>query len=514
MAENLMNWADVIAKKVIQEKGDKSSYVVAAGISPSGHVHIGNFREVITSAQIAKALRSKGKKVRFIYSWDDFDAFRKVPKDFPKDFKKYLGMPLCKTPDPKGCHKSYAEHFEKEMEQSIEQLDLGIEYIYQGEMYQSCKYAEHIKEVLNKKEKIAEILNKYRKEPLAKEWLPIEVFCESCWKNTTNILDYNGEYEIHYECKCNHSNKFDFRKVGNVALLWRADWPMRWNYEKVDFEPAGKDHHTSGGSFDTGKIIVKEMWKRTAPTSNVYEWISMKGGKQFTSSGGVVMLPEDVIKIYEPDVLTYLFAGTQPSKTFDISFDLDALKIYEDFDRCERIYFKKEEVSEKEYNKQKRIYELSCKNIPQTLGEQPTFRHLTTLLQICEGNIEKAIKGIKSERINTRAECALNWLKTYAPEDFKFSVHSKITDEINEHISPSQKKALRELEELLKKNKYDSETLFNQFYDICKKNKLKNTEFFEGAYLTIIGKKKGPRLANFIISLGQERVAKLLEGIK
>ena len=131
MAENLMNWADVTAEKVIQEKGDKDSYVVAAGISPSGHIHIGNFREIITSAQVAKALRSRGKKVRFIYSWDDFDAFRKVPKDFPEDFKQYLGMPLCKVPDPHGCHKSYSEHFEKELENVIGQFDWGIEFIYQ-----------------------------------------------------------------------------------------------------------------------------------------------------------------------------------------------------------------------------------------------------------------------------------------------------------------------------------------------------------------------------------------------
>jgi lysyl-tRNA synthetase class 1 len=513
MAENLMNWADVTAEKVIQEKGDKDSYVVAAGISPSGHIHIGNFREIITSAQVAKALRSRGKKVRFIYSWDDFDAFRKVPKDFPEDFKQYLGMPLCKVPDPHGCHKSYSEHFEKELENVIGQFDWGLEFIYQGNMYQDCKYAEHIKEVLNNKEKITEVLNKHRKEPLAKEWLPIEVFCEKCWKNTTNILEYDGEYELHYECKCNHSNKFDFRKIGNVALLWRVDWPMRWNYEQVDFEPGGKDHSAAGGSYDTAKKIAPALWNFEAPTYRAYEWIAMKGGKQFTSSGGVVTLPEDVMKIYEPDVATYLFAGTQPNKTIEISFDLDTLKIYEDFDKCEKIYFNKEEVTEKESKKQKRIYELSCKTLPKEFGEQITFRHLTTLVQIHEGDIEKATKGINSSRIKTRAQCALNWLESYAPEDFKFAVHTKITKEINEHLDESIKPALKELVEILK-NKHTPESLFNEFYELCQKHKIKNSDFFKGAYLAIIGKQKGPRLANFIVTLGQERVAKLLEGIQ
>ena len=514
MTENLMNWADVTADRLIKEKGDKKSYVCASGISPSGHIHIRNFREIITTALVAQALKSKGKKVRFIYSWDDFDAFRKLPKDFPKEFSKYIGMPLCKVPDPKGCHKSYAEHFEKELEDAIILLKMDIEFIRQGEIYQKCKYAKEIKFALNNKEKAREILNKFRKEPLAEDWMPLEVFCERCWKNTTNILDYDKKYEIHYECQCGYSNKFDFRKVGNASLLWRLDWPMRWFYEKVDFEPGGKDHSASGGSFDTGKRISKAIWDYEAPTYRAYEWIAIKGGKQFSSSAGVVTLPEEVLEIYEPDVLKFMFSGTQPNKSFNISFDLDVLKIYEDFDKCERIYFGKEKVSDKEKKKMKRIYELSCVKIPKEIGDQPTFRHLTTLLQIHEGNIITAIKGIKSSRVKMRAQCALNWLEKYAPDDFKFKVHSKISNEINEHINPKQKEALKDLLAILKKKKLTNQNMFNEFYSICEKHKIKNTEFFEGAYLAIIGKKKGPRLTNFILALGQDRVAKLLDGIK
>ena len=32
---------------------------------------------------VVRALREHGKKVRFLYSWDDYDVFRKVPKNMP-----------------------------------------------------------------------------------------------------------------------------------------------------------------------------------------------------------------------------------------------------------------------------------------------------------------------------------------------------------------------------------------------------------------------------------------------
>ena len=104
------HWADLIAEQIINERGKKSKYVCAAGITPSGTIHIGNFREIITVDLVCRALKDKRKNVRFIYSWDDYDRFRKVPKNMPKQetLKKYLGMPIVDTPDVFDCHKSYA----------------------------------------------------------------------------------------------------------------------------------------------------------------------------------------------------------------------------------------------------------------------------------------------------------------------------------------------------------------------------------------------------------------------
>src|SRR3989338_6385658 len=113
------HWADSTADEVIKEFPDEETYTCAAGISPSGKVHFGNFREVMTVDLVVKALKDKGKKVRFIYSWDDYDRFRKTPKNIQKDLNEYIGTPYCFIPDPFDCHENYGEHFEQSFEESL-----------------------------------------------------------------------------------------------------------------------------------------------------------------------------------------------------------------------------------------------------------------------------------------------------------------------------------------------------------------------------------------------------------
>ncbi|MBI2042903.1 lysine--tRNA ligase, partial [Candidatus Pacearchaeota archaeon] len=372
-------WADKIAEDIIKQRGKKKEFVCASGISPSGTVHIGNFREIITTDLVVRALKDKGKKARFIYSWDDYDRLRKVPENLPekkkKEYEKFIGMPLSETPSPFEKNKSYAEHFEQEFEKSLEKVGIKPMFIRQSKMNKKCVYAPLIKKALDERKKIIKILNKYRKEPLEKDWMPIEIYCEKCKKDFTRVLNIKG-YEISYACECGFKSKFDFRKKGIVKLKWRIDWPARWFYEKVDFEPGGNDHSVYGGSFMTGKEIAKEIYDYEAPMYVMYDFVNVKGaeGKMSKSLGNVITL-NDVSEIYEPEIIRYLFVGTRPNKGFEISFDNDVIKIYEDYDELERRYYEKE-ASEQE----KRIYELSRLKVSKEKPERVGFRHLITLI--------------------------------------------------------------------------------------------------------------------------------------
>ena len=336
-------WADKIADDLIKKNKGKKEFVCASGITPSGTVHIGNFREVITTDLVVRALKEKGKKVKFIYSWDDYDRFRKVPENIPeekkKEYEKYLGLPVSDIPSPFGDKKSYARHFEDEFEKSLKKVGIKPNFIRQNEMYKKCKYSHLIKKALDERKEIIKILDKYRKEPLEEDWMPIEVYCEKCHRDNTKIQDVDG-YEIEYSCDCGHWAKFDFRKKGNVKMKWRVDWPARWSYEKVDFEPGGNDHSVEGGSYTTGKEIVKKIYDYDAPMYVMYDFVSVKGqGGKISSSKGNALTLDEVEEVYEPEILRYIFVGTRPNKGFEISFDNDVIKIYEDYDELERKYY-------------------------------------------------------------------------------------------------------------------------------------------------------------------------------
>ena len=161
--ETSYHWTDIAAENIIREKGDKKKYTVAAGITPSGTVHIGNFREIITVDLVKRALEKRGKKVRFLYSWDDFDVFRKVPANMPKPelLQQYLRKPIVDTPDTFGCHTSYAEHHEKEVEHAVPLVGIEPEFLYQAKKYRSGEYAAEIKHALENTQTIIKILNQF-----------------------------------------------------------------------------------------------------------------------------------------------------------------------------------------------------------------------------------------------------------------------------------------------------------------------------------------------------------------
>ena len=140
-----MHWSEKIAKDIIKRSPDKEEYVCAAGISPSGSIHIGNFRDIATSYFVYKALIKQGKKARLLFSWDEFDRFRKVPvnvKEVAPELENEIGKPYVDVKDPYGCCSSYAEHFEKEFEASLSRFGVKVDFRRQSENYRSGKYAK------------------------------------------------------------------------------------------------------------------------------------------------------------------------------------------------------------------------------------------------------------------------------------------------------------------------------------------------------------------------------------
>ena len=148
---------------------------------------------------------------------------------------------------------------------------------------------------------------------------------------------------------------------------------------------------------------------------------------------------------------------------------------------------------------------------------QPGFRHLTLILQINGLDVKKSIAYFKDQirnehdkrRLEQRALCAKHWIEKYAPDEFVFSVQN----EVGLKISAAEKKALHVLADKLMECEWTPTDLHNEFYIICQNNALSTADFFTAAYGVLINKKKGPRLASFILEIGRKKVAELLKKV-
>jgi lysyl-tRNA synthetase class 1 len=308
---------------------------------------------------------------------------------------------------------------------------------------------------------------------------------------------------------------------------------MRWEYEKVDFEPAGKDHHSQGGSFDTARHVCKDVYGWDAPVTFRYDFIGTKGlpGKMSSSSGNVITL-DDVLNVYTPEVARYLFAGTRPNTEFTISFDLDVIKIYEDYDKTERIAWKTDPAKDEAvYQKELRIYELSqvsedgkTRRLEDRVKPyQVPFRHLCNLIQIADGDIDKTIADIsanegnlKKEQIpqlKTRSECAKYWVENCAPEDFRFRLLPE-GGAANSSFSETEKNAVRILRDdvICNIEKFsDDKSCSTAIYASAEKAGIDGKALFTAAYQALVGKDQGPRLASFLRAIDKQRLLGILK---
>ncbi|RLG14504.1 MAG: lysine--tRNA ligase [Candidatus Nanohalarchaeota archaeon] len=524
MAEKIcmqsLHWADQYAKKII-EKNPGKTYIIESGITPSGIVHIGNFREVMTQYLVYRALLDRGEKAEFIYMWDDYDRFRKVPKRIDKSYEQYIGMPVSMVPDPWNCHESYADHFKEKLMEELNILNIHPKYLSATELYKKCTFAKNINTALKNTEKIKQILNKFRKENLGEKWLPAIVVCSKCHKETEN-LEYVKDYTVKYRCSCGNEETIDFRKKGNVKLRWRTDWASRWAHYGVDFESSGKDHKSQGGSWDTSTLICEEVFQKPVPIGPMYEFINTKGnaGKMSSSLGNTTTV-SDLLKIYTPEVIKSIYTA-KLNKPIDIAFDNDIFNIYNYYDETEEAYFGKKTLENKKKEIQlKRLYELSqIDEINEQIPKKISFREAVNIVlyvaeekrkeyafSFAEGEGDKLIDSDK-KIIENRLNCAKYWLDNYADENIKIALLEAPDKKLD---VGDFKKSIKNICDNLtgcQSQKDIEQLIYNSAKDFNKQPR----DMFRILYLALIGKERGPRLGGFIEMIGKEKIKRLLEG--
>ncbi len=318
--ETIIHWADVIAQSVTGKQ------VIATGITPSGNIHIGNMREVVTADAVLKAIKDAGKEARLIYVADTFDPLRTVYPFLPDVYKKYVGWPISEILDPVGCCGSYAEHYLKPFLNSLEDLGIEPELFRADRMYKNGAYTAAVKLALEKRDIIAKIIGEVSGRKLPSEWSPFNPLCGSCRRITAGIVlaHLPDISSVTYRCACGGEGIANYSK-GEGKLAWRIDWAARWSMLGVTIEPFGKDHAVAGGSYDTGMRISKEVYEYEPPRPIPYGHIHLKGKGKMSSSKGVTVTIKEMLDVVPPDVLRYMIIKTKPEKLIDFDPGLGLL---------------------------------------------------------------------------------------------------------------------------------------------------------------------------------------------
>ena len=345
MTENGASWIQRAADSVEEHtRRGEAEIVCASGISPSGPIHLGNLREVITVHFVAEELAARGNRVVHLHSWDDYDRLRKVPAGMDESLSEHIGRPLSSVPDPCGRHDSYASHFIAELSGALTQLGIEMCEIRQSAHYPTGTYNAAIRTAMDRRGEIFDILAEHQTEGLHERsredrrrlYYPFRPYCERCGRDSTTVTSYDGR-ALTYTCACSYAGEMllDDGAPLSGKLAWKVDWPMRWIHEHVSLEPAGEDHHAPGSGIATGRLIARSIFGGEPPLSFGYAFVGLSGGSgKMSGSAGGAAIPSTALDVLEPAILRWLYARRGPSQAFAVDLTPRAVqRLYDEWDQ-------------------------------------------------------------------------------------------------------------------------------------------------------------------------------------
>ncbi|MEV0442610.1 lysine--tRNA ligase [Streptomyces spectabilis] len=569
---------EVIAESERRAAGAKSAtaapaIVVASGLSPSGPIHLGNLREVMTPHLVADEIRRRGHEVRHLISWDDYDRYRKVPAGVPgvdESWAEHIGKPLTSVPAPAGsAHPNWAEHFKSAMIASLRELGVEFDGISQTEQYTSGTYRAQVLHAMKHRADIDAILDQYRtkKDPAkgkkqaqkpvdeaeleaaegsgaASEddgsggsagYFPYKPYCGQCEKDLTTVTSYDDDStELAYVCTaCGFGETVLLSEFNRGKLVWKVDWPMRWAYEGVVFEPSGVDHSSPGSSFVVGGQIVRQIFDGVQPIGPMYAFVGISGMAKMSSSRGGVPTPADALKIMEAPLLRWLYARRKPNQSFKIAFDQEIQRLYDEWDKLEGKVADGSALPA-DAAAHSRAVRTAAGELPRTPRPLP-YRTLASVADITAGAEDQTLRILGDldpsaplaslDEVRPRLDRAENWITTQVPAEARTIVRAEPDAELLSSLDDESRESLRLLLDGLDSH-WSLDGLTHLVYGVPKVRagfsadatakelppeiKVAQRSFFALLYRLLVTRETGPRLPTLLLAVGAERVRKLL----
>ena len=526
-------WADAVADAVEARNPDEP-IVIKGGVSPSGIPHIGHPNEILRGYFVAEALRDRGHEVRQVFTSDDRDRLRKLPRRLANldgeivglgevdagALGRNLGRPYTDIPDPFGCCDSYGDHFTELLRRDMERLGVEVEFLSNTALYEDGAFDDAVRHVLANQDRAREVLARYQ-DQIDEEYVPFFAICEECGQLTETITAVDLEADtVSYRCAdvetggdtiegCGHEGTTALR---NGKLPWRFEWPAQWRILDVDHEPFGKDH--AEGSWPSGVDIARNVLDVVPPVPMVYEWFTLEG-EALSSSGGHVVTVDEVLDILEPAVLRYFFSKA-PLKQRDFSIErIDQL--VDEFDEFERVYFSETDAPERECERAERAYPKVVEavreervRIPYTFAavlgmtDDPDLREEIARR---EGHVPDNAPEWAVEEALARVERARNWARRTGNE-FDYELKRSAMPDVS--FDEATEQALDELAEFVAEG-HDGKAIQGEIYETAKRHDIEVADFFAAGYQLFFDDEEGPKLGPFLGQLDRQFVVERLQ---
>ncbi len=521
-------WADAVAD-VVEERSDEEPIVIKGGVSPSGVPHIGHANEILRCYIVAEVLRDRGHEVRQVFTADDRDRLRSIPRQLADldgnlvglgevdagALGRNLGKPYTDIPDPFGCCDSYGAHFTELLKREIDHLGVEVDFVSNTELYEDGSFEGVTRHVLGNREQARKVLAQYQ-DKVDEEYVPFFARCQKCGQLSETITEVDLEAgTVSYRCTDTEAGDGTIEGCGDEGtvslregkLPWRFEWPAQWKVLGVDFEPFGKDH--AEGSWPSGVDIARNVVDVEPPVGMVYEWFTLEGDALSSSEGNIVTVDE-VLDILEPEVFRYFFSKA-PLKQRDFSIEhIDQL--VDEFDQFERIYFDEEDADESKRELAKQAYPAVVDEprkerirIPYTFAavlgmtDDPDQREEIARR---EGHIPDGAPEWAVEEALARVERASEWARL---TDNAFNYELKRSELPAVEFDETTAQALDDLAAFVADG-HDGDEIQSEIFEIASRHDLDVGEFFSAGYQLLFDDDEGPKLGPFLAKLDQEFV--------
>jgi lysyl-tRNA synthetase class 1 len=523
-------WADDVADEV-EARNPAEPIVVKGGVSPSGVPHLGHFNEIMLGHFVAEVLRDRGHEVRQVFTSDDRDALRNVPRTLADAdwtlvglgdvdagaLGRNLGKPYTDIPDPFGASDSYGAHFTDLLARSAEAIGVRVDLVSNTEMYEDGGFEAITREALSKADLAREVLAEYQ-DGVDEDYVPFMPQCSECGRLTQDVRAVDVDAgTVDYRCSgldaggehidgCGHEGTATLREG---KLPWRFEWPAQWAVLGVDFEPFGKDH--AEGSWPSGTDIAERVFGTEPPVPMVYEWFTLNG-EPLSSSAGNVVTVDEVLDLLEPAVVRYFFARN-PERSKDL--DLERLDLLVDeFDRFERVYFGEEADPDIEPLAE-RVYPFLVDEVREERVRLPyTFaavlgmtddRDLRVRMARNQDFFDDDTPAWAVEAALDRVERARRWAERM-DNAYNYRLQSTLPDV---DVDDATAAALEDLAAFVEAG-HDGEEIQGHIYETARDHGIDIGDFFSTGYRLFFDDTEGPRLGEFLGELDETFVARRL----